>query len=141
VTPVKLLSLGVTDPNLKHYRADLAATQSIFDMSQKFRRETSAPVFRRNANGREMRGVTLIYHHERKGGHIAILRSNAITEGPRLVKKVVEGVPGVVIAIPEAANIKSQHLGEVLDRERPNRVTRGRSGNDRFRPGVNHRNE
>src|SRR5438128_1193654 len=64
--PVKVLGGSVADANLKHYSTDLTGPKCVLDMPEQTPRQAAAPVFGRDADGRQVGGIVFIDHDKCK---------------------------------------------------------------------------
>ena len=84
-------------------------------------------VFGSDPDRREVRSIVLIYHHERKSDHLLSRSDHSIADRPGLVEQIIERMFRIVIAVAKTADVKPQHLGQLIQRQRPDRIVRRRS--------------
>ena len=103
---IEILRRSIADADLEHNRRDLALTKRSFNVREQALGNFASPVFRGNADGREMCGVVFVDHHKRKTNHFRRRRHHAIAQCSRLVQQIFKRVLCVVVALTKTSDIE-----------------------------------
>lgn len=101
---------SVADADLEHDSADLAFSESVFDMAEQPCGDAPLPVLGSDADGRQMSGVVLVDHDKCKTDQFALRRDHPIAQSLWLIEQIFKSVFCIVIAVSETADVEAENI-------------------------------